>query len=40
MKANYTTVTPVIDGLNIDDLRQFLKCIKYSNTVICIDGVI
>jgi hypothetical protein len=38
MKNNYATVTPIIDGLNIDQLQDFLKCIEYSNTVMNLDG--
>ncbi|CAF4008896.1 unnamed protein product [Rotaria sp. Silwood1] len=38
MKNNYATVIPIIDGLNIDQLQHFLKCIEYSNTIINLDG--
>jgi len=31
MKENYSTVSSIIDGLNVDDLRNFLKAIEYSN---------
>ncbi|CAF3260043.1 unnamed protein product [Rotaria sp. Silwood2] len=38
MKNNYATVIPVIDGLNINQLQDFLKCIEYSNTIMNLDG--
>ncbi|CAF2879604.1 unnamed protein product, partial [Rotaria sp. Silwood2] len=38
MKNNYATAIPIIDGLNIDQLQDFLKCIEYSNTVMNLDG--
>ncbi|UJR17870.1 hypothetical protein I4U23_004769 [Adineta vaga] len=33
MKENYSTVTPIpiIDHLNVDDLKNFLQVIEYSN---------
>jgi hypothetical protein len=37
MKNNYATVIPIIDGLNVDQLQDFLKCIEYSNTVMNLD---
>ncbi|CAF5135156.1 unnamed protein product [Rotaria sp. Silwood1] len=38
MKNNYATIIPIIDGLNIDQLQDFLKCIEYSNTIMNLDG--
>ena len=38
MKDNYSTITPTIDGLNIEQLQEFLKHIDYSNTEMNIDG--
>jgi hypothetical protein len=39
MKENYSTVSSIIDGLNVDDLRNFLKAIEYSNLLMNIDGL-
>jgi hypothetical protein len=38
MKKNYTTVTPILDGLNVDELQNFVKCIVYCNTIFNLDG--
>ncbi len=38
MKNNYATVIPIIHGLNVDQLQDFLKCIEYSDTVMNLDG--
>jgi hypothetical protein len=38
MKENYSTVSSII-GLNVDDLRNFLKAIEYSNLLVNIDGL-
>jgi hypothetical protein len=38
MENNYATVILIIDGLNIDQLQDFLKCIEYSNIVMNLDG--
>jgi hypothetical protein len=38
MENNYATVIPIIDGLNIDQLQDFLKCIEYSHTVMNLHG--
>jgi len=37
MKKNYTTVTPILDGLNVDELQNFVKCIVYCNTIFNLD---
>ena len=33
MRENYSAVTPLVDGLNINELKEFLQSIEYSNTV-------
>jgi hypothetical protein len=39
MKENYSTVSSTIYGLNVDDLRNFLKAIEYSNLLMNIGGL-
>jgi hypothetical protein len=38
MKKNYTTLTPKLDGLNVDELQNFVKCIVYCNTIFNLDA--
>lgn len=38
MRDNYTTIKPTIDGLSIDQLREFLERVEYCNTTINQDG--
>ena len=35
---NSTTVASILDGLNVDELQNFVKCIVYSNTIFNLDG--
>jgi hypothetical protein len=36
MKKNYTTDTPILDGLNVDELQNFVRCVVYCNTIFLI----
>jgi hypothetical protein len=38
MKENYSILTPMIDQLNINDLKNFIKSIEYSNVMMNLCG--
>jgi hypothetical protein len=38
MKENYSILTPMIDQLNINDLKNFIKSIEYSNLMMNLCG--
>jgi hypothetical protein len=38
MKTNLTKLTPILHGLSVDELQNFIRCLVYYNTTFNLDG--